>query len=92
MSRICPETCSEVSFRAWDCLVRLTSIPEALWKDADLGTITPGKLADVIVVEGDALADLSAVRNVVTVLRDGVPFEAAALLDEAREVAAAASG
>jgi imidazolonepropionase-like amidohydrolase len=65
---------------------------EALWKDADLGTIAPGKLADVIVVEGDALADLSAVRNVVTVLRDGVPFEAAALLDEAREVAAAASG
>jgi imidazolonepropionase-like amidohydrolase len=62
---------------------------EALWQQAELGTIEPGKLADLVVVDGDPLADLDATRNVVTVVANGVPHEAAALLAQARAVAEA---
>jgi imidazolonepropionase-like amidohydrolase len=60
---------------------------EALWQQADLGTIEVGKLADLVVVEGDPLADLNAARNVVTVVANGVAHDAAALLEQARAVA-----
>ena len=61
---------------------------EALWQQAELGTIEPGKLADLVVVDGDPLADLDAARNVVTVVANGVAHDAAALLEQARAVAA----
>ena len=60
---------------------------EALWQQADLGTIEPGKLADIVVVDGDPLAELDAARNVVTVVANGVAYEATALLERARVVA-----
>jgi imidazolonepropionase-like amidohydrolase len=34
--------------------------------------LEPGKGADILIVEGDALADISAMTNVRRVLRDGV--------------------
>ena len=37
----------------------------------ELGTLEPGMLADVIVVDGDPLEDLQAMRAVVLVIRDG---------------------
>jgi imidazolonepropionase-like amidohydrolase len=36
-----------------------------------LGTLEPGKLADLIVVDGDPLTDLQAMQRVVLVLKDG---------------------
>ncbi len=36
-----------------------------------LGSLEPGKLADVLVVEGDPLTDIGAVANVAEVFRDG---------------------
>ncbi len=44
---------------------------EVMRKEADLGTIEPGKLADVIVVDGDPLADIRSIANVETVILDG---------------------
>ncbi len=38
----------------------------------ELGGIQEGKLADLLLVEGDPLADISAIRNVVLVSKDGV--------------------
>jgi len=35
-----------------------------------IGTISPGRAADLLVVEGDPLADIAAVRSVQLVLRD----------------------
>ena len=44
---------------------------EAINQGAELGTLEPGKLADVIVVDGDPLSDISAMANVSVVIRDG---------------------
>lgn len=40
------------------------------WEDR-IGTIEPGKLADLIAIEGDPLADLSALQRVTFVMADG---------------------
>ncbi len=48
---------------------------EALGRQADLGTIEAGKVADVIVVAGDPLADIRAMRNVAVVIKDGIRYK-----------------
>jgi imidazolonepropionase-like amidohydrolase len=40
-----------------------------------LGTLEAGKLADVIAVEGDPLADITAMRRVGFVMKDGEVFK-----------------
>ena len=42
--------------------------------DHDLGSIEAGKLADVIVVDGDPLTDMTALRHVVHVIKDGKQY------------------
>ena len=44
---------------------------ELIHKEKDLGTVEPGKLADVIVVDGNPLADIHAIARVQTVIQDG---------------------
>jgi imidazolonepropionase-like amidohydrolase len=44
---------------------------ELLHKEKDLGTIAPGKIADVVVIQGDPLADIRVTRNIRTVIMDG---------------------
>jgi imidazolonepropionase-like amidohydrolase len=48
-------------------------------RDADLGSIAPGKLADVILVDGGPAAKISDIRRVVTVVKDGTVYDPAAL-------------
>lgn len=48
---------------------------EALGLEGELGTIEEGKLADVIVVAGNPLADLSALKNVYAVIKGGVRYK-----------------
>ncbi len=40
-------------------------------QDAELGTLEAGKLADIIVVDGDPLGDLRAMERVVAVIKGG---------------------
>jgi imidazolonepropionase-like amidohydrolase len=48
-------------------------------RDKDLGTIAPGKLADLILVDGDPAARISDIRRVVLTVKDGVIYDPAAL-------------
>jgi len=43
--------------------------------DGDSGSIEPGKLADVILIDGNPAADIHALRNVTTVIRGGIVFD-----------------
>lgn len=44
---------------------------ELLHKENDLGTVTPGKLADIILIDGDPLADIRKTRDIKHVILDG---------------------
>lgn len=48
-------------------------------RDDQVGTIAPGKLADVILVDGDPTANISDIRKVTMVVRDGVLYKTADL-------------
>ena len=48
---------------------------EILGRGKDLGTIEPGKLADVIVVKGNPLFDITALSNVEVVVKDGTVYK-----------------
>jgi imidazolonepropionase-like amidohydrolase len=43
----------------------------AIDKSKDLGTLEPGKLADIVLVDGDPLADVFALTRVVMTIKDG---------------------
>jgi imidazolonepropionase-like amidohydrolase len=50
--------------------------------DKDLGSIAPGKLADVVLVDGNPAANISDVRKTVLVVKDGVIYKPAELYSE----------
>ena len=47
--------------------------------DRDLGTIAPGKLADMILVDGDPTRNISDIRRVVLTVKDGMMYDPAEL-------------
>jgi len=64
----------EVGYTPLEAISAGTSSGAELLGLADrLGTIEPGKLADIIEIPGDPLADLTRIKDVVTVLKGGVP-------------------
>ncbi|MBP2649004.1 MAG: amidohydrolase, imidazolonepropionase [Gemmatimonadetes bacterium] len=46
-----------------------------------LGSVEKGKIADLVLLKGDLVADPSVIRNVVTVYKDGVAYDPARLID-----------
>lgn len=51
----------------------------AMKLDSKLGSVAPGKVADLVIVPGDPLADIKAVEGVTTVISRGNLFESAQL-------------
>jgi imidazolonepropionase-like amidohydrolase len=50
--------------------------------DKDLGSIAPGKLADLILVDGNPAANISDIRKTILVVKDGVLYNSAELYAE----------
>ena len=50
---------------------------EACRIDDQIGTLVPGKRADLIAIDGDPLKDIQAMRRVSLVMKDGVPYQGA---------------
>src|SRR2546426_591024 len=48
--------------------------------DKRLGTVEPGKLADLVVLRGDLAAEPSVIRNVTLVFKDGVGYDSSKLI------------
>jgi imidazolonepropionase-like amidohydrolase len=70
----------DAGFSPADALRAATLVPARVMKrDQDLGTVAPGKLADLILVDGDPTARISDVRRVVLTIKDGVVYDPAAL-------------
>jgi hypothetical protein len=50
-------------------------------RDAELGSIQAGKIADLLLVSGDPTQDISAVRNTKLVVKDGVLYDPARIYE-----------
>ena len=61
-----------------------TVVPAEAMGLMDLGTIERGKLADIIVVDGNPLRNISHLRRIRRVMKDGVVYEVDALLGRPR--------
>ncbi|MEX2531669.1 MAG: amidohydrolase family protein [Gemmatimonadota bacterium] len=48
---------------------------EVIGRGSDLGTIEPGKLADIIVVDGNPLFDINVLGRVTDVVKDGIVYK-----------------
>jgi imidazolonepropionase-like amidohydrolase len=55
-----------------------------LGEDAKIGTIAPGKQADLVVVRGDPTAKIEDIENVELVFKDGVGYDPARLVAPVR--------
>jgi imidazolonepropionase-like amidohydrolase len=55
-----------------------------LGEDKRLGSVTPGKLADLVVIKGDPVARPAEIRNVTLVFKDGVGYDSAKLIEACR--------
>jgi imidazolonepropionase-like amidohydrolase len=56
----------------------------ALGMEDEIGSIAPGKWADMFVVDGDPLADILNTRNVMLVMLEGELHDPATLIDQVR--------
>ena len=54
---------------------------QIIGKGRDTGSIEPGKLADIIVVNGNPLFDIVALSHVEAVIKDGVVYKGGAVTD-----------
>lgn len=65
-----------------DAILACTSnVARAYRKERDYGSIEAGKVADLLVVRDDPLADVTNVSKLVAVIKDGVPVDVARLPD-----------
>ncbi|HJS74438.1 MAG TPA: amidohydrolase family protein [Vicinamibacteria bacterium] len=54
---------------------------KVLGVDKDLGSIAAGKIADLVLIQGDPVTRHAEIRNVVTVFKDGVGYDSKKLID-----------
>ena len=55
-----------------------------LGEDAQIGSIAPGKAADLVLLDGDPTRDIRAIERVQVVFKDGIGYDPKALVDAAK--------
>jgi imidazolonepropionase-like amidohydrolase len=55
-----------------------------LGEEARLGSIEPGKIADLVVIRGDPVRTAADIYGVVTVFKDGIGYDSARLREAAK--------
>ena len=74
----------DMGFDAMDTLRAATYWPAVMMGVQDrYGTVTPGKVADIIAVRGNVLKYMNLVRDVDMVMKDGVIYKHNGVVDEA---------
>ena len=51
-----------------------------------IGTIAPGKRADIVVIKGDPSKKIEDIENVETVFKDGIGYDSGKLIESVRDV------
>jgi imidazolonepropionase-like amidohydrolase len=51
-----------------------------------IGTIAPGRQADLVVIKGDPAKNIEDIENVETVFKDGIGYDSAKLIESVRGV------
>ena len=70
----------KAGFTPMEAIQSATIVPARVMKlDNELGTIEPSKRADLIIVDGIPLEDITLIRNVKLVVKDGRIYDSAAL-------------
>jgi imidazolonepropionase-like amidohydrolase len=69
------KTMVDLGMPPMDAIRAATYWPAQLLKQPNLGTVASGKLADIIVVDGDPLTDMTALRNIVHVVKNGKVYK-----------------
>jgi imidazolonepropionase-like amidohydrolase len=65
----------KAGFSPMDAIKAGTSVAaELLGQSAEIGHLAPGMLADIVAVRGDPLQDITALQNVIFVMKDGNVF------------------
>ena len=70
------ELLAEAGLTNLEAIQAATSVPARVFADADGGQIAKGKRADLVIVDGDPLTDLRALRRTRVVIRRGVAYDA----------------
>jgi imidazolonepropionase-like amidohydrolase len=75
----------EAGFSPLEALRIMTLNGAILLGDGDqLGSVEPGKLADLVVIDGDPIENPAEIRNVTLVFKDGVGYDAPELINSVR--------
>jgi len=70
----------EAGFTPMEAIQAATIVPARVMKlDSELGSIEPGKRADLILVDGNPLENIHNIRNVKTVIAGGTAYDCAEL-------------
>jgi imidazolonepropionase-like amidohydrolase len=71
---------TEKGMKPMDAIMAATSnIARAYHLDREIGTLEPGKRADLLILDADPLADIMNVEKITTVMKDGLVVDRAAL-------------
>jgi imidazolonepropionase-like amidohydrolase len=66
--------------------IRIGTLNGARWlgEDEQIGTLAPGKLADLVVLRGNPAENIADIENVEIVFKDGVGYDSAKLIESVR--------